>query len=158
MKKIHASGFTLIELLIVIAIIGILVAVIGPNLNASRSKGQEAAFKTEMDNFRKQAETFFSNGTTYLGLFTTDVAAPAVDDDADDAVELLISALKNKASDGEIYGQNTGGDYVIYARIPNTDPTSLAAADIWCIDSLGTSGNPSADATDEFTVAPTACW
>ncbi len=61
------KGFTLIELLVVIAIIGILSSVVLASLNTARSKGTDAAIKSNLANARAQAELFYdANGNTYV--------------------------------------------------------------------------------------------
>lgn len=71
MKSVPSSvrrGFTLIELLVVIAIIGILSSVVLASLNTARSKGNDAAVKSNLNNARAQAELFYdSNGNKYVG-------------------------------------------------------------------------------------------
>jgi prepilin-type N-terminal cleavage/methylation domain-containing protein len=66
-----ARGFTLIELLVVIAIIGILSSVVLASLNSARTKGTDAAIKSNLVNSRAQAELFYdSNANSYLNVCT----------------------------------------------------------------------------------------
>ena len=64
------KGFTLIELLVVIAIIGILSSVVLASLNSARSKGSDAAIKSNISNARAQAELWYDSQTTptYAGM------------------------------------------------------------------------------------------
>ena len=70
LKKSFKSGFTLIELLVVVAIIGILASVVLASLNSARSKGEDAAVKSNLSNARTQAEVFFSTNTVATDTYT----------------------------------------------------------------------------------------
>ncbi len=56
MKK--AGGFTLIELLIVMAILGMLAALVGPALFGNLSKGQRSAAQTQISNFESALDSY----------------------------------------------------------------------------------------------------
>jgi prepilin-type N-terminal cleavage/methylation domain-containing protein len=59
--NIKTKGFTLIELLVVIAIIGILSSVVLASLNSARTKGSDAAVKSNLSGVRANAELQYDN-------------------------------------------------------------------------------------------------
>ncbi len=124
MKKL-TRGFTLIELLVVIAIIGVLASVVLASLNSARSKGEDAAVKSNLANARPQAELFYDNAGTYTGLCADANIAQAVTQSG---------ATCQVLADGSAWALeaplNTG---------------------FWCVDSTGTAeaqGASSISATD----------
>lgn len=92
------KGFTLIELLIVIAILGMLVAVVAPNVSQYLGRGRVEAANIEASTVRTAVMTYVAD---------KDGVAP---DSTDDVAEYFIGTLKGQydiADDGDITG--TGG-------------------------------------------------
>jgi len=128
MKK----GFTLIELLVVIAIIGILSAVVLASLNTARSKGADAAVKSNLNNIRAQAELVYDTAGNY-----DTVCADA------NVVKGVAAAVAAGGNGGQC--TDASGAWAAWA--------GLKSSGGWCVDSTGTS-KATAAALGTITVCP----
>ena len=135
-SNLNRRGFTLIELLVVIAIIGILSAVVLASLNTARSKGADAAVKSNLQGFRTQAELVYNNYNTYgsttiaIGACSTGVSSNIFGQKGVvDTTISLAAAIAAGAGGSECVADATGYAVAI--------PLKGATAKDWCVDSTG---------------------
>ena len=96
------KGFTLIELLIVVAILGILAAVIVPNLAGFLGTGEVAAANTEVANVETAALAYYADND---GTWPTDSDALY---NADPALSYLSADTKYATYTFDSFGKVTG--------------------------------------------------
>ena len=68
------KGFTLVELLAVMAIIGVLAAIVIPTVSGTRDAGQDAQAKQDISTIENAANEKFSNGQNLAQILSTETA------------------------------------------------------------------------------------
>ncbi len=134
LPKRGERGFTLIELLIVVAILGVLAAVVIPNVQRFIGAGEEEAAETELSNVQTAVVALMvDNGiTTFpspVGIPTNDMSA-FPDDLSGPTTDLDGNGINDKVidPDGYNYGSADGLGYVLYGHdITGSDTESVPA-------------------------------
>lgn len=135
MSKNEANrGFTLIELLTVIAIIGILSAIVMSSLNETRYKAANAAVKANLRNLRTQAQLYYTQhgnyatGTAYnCSLLNSLFSDP-------DFVKILNAAIMVGHDTIDPKCNIRSDAWVVAVRLKVLEN----GFDYWCVDSTGT--------------------
>ncbi|MCX6754249.1 MAG: type II secretion system protein [Candidatus Nomurabacteria bacterium] len=138
------KGFTLIELLVVIAIIGILSSVVLASLNTARTKGSDAAVKSNLSNMRAQAELQYNeygcytvsgacNATTPAAVAAGACVATASTLFAQTNISSAITSALNAGGGLSSCKSSVGGG--AWATIVQ----EKSATKSWCVDSTGAS-------------------
>ncbi len=153
-KRHKEKGFTLIELLMVIAIIGLLSAIVLGALNQGRDKAKDARIKQDLNSVRSLAELYYSHFNSYrrvtggdysgncltsTAMFADSGATGAAKSAADQIAAAIADAWGQNGNIAYSTGQNTGklcrvsGDgqrWMVSVRFKGND-------NHWCVDSAG---------------------
>ncbi len=141
------KGFTLIELLVVVAIIGILASVVLASLNSARSKGGDAAIKSNLSGVRAQAELLYTDWSAYAVDATPTYFALAQCASTADTMfanttiwNQIVAAYT--AGTGAVTSTRcvtTAGGYAVAVQLKTGGTAGDAIPDSWCVDSSGNS-------------------
>jgi type IV pilus assembly protein PilA len=125
LPKRGEKGFTLIELLIVVAILGVLAAVVIPNVGRFIGRGEQEAKDTELSNMQTAVISMMTDNNLQVlpvpvTLSTNDMTA------FPDSTSIAASANKLTDPAGYLYEVSTDKDgYILYGH----DITGAASAD-----------------------------
>ena len=122
------GGFTLIELLAVIAIIGLMAAIVLSNMVKNRNSARDAAVKSSLSEVQKAAEFLYSKvEASYEGV--CDPTNTTLSDQGDFG-KIKAYIEKNNGSNGVIGCKDSDESYAVIS--------SLNLKDCWCVDWQGT--------------------
>ncbi|MFC1906027.1 type II secretion system protein [Chloroflexota bacterium] len=132
------KGFTLIELLIVVAILGVLAAVIIPNVGRFLGRGEEEARRTEKTTVQNAVFTMMIDNelgsTLPTPILTLGAAANAVNDMGAFPDTSTIVTVKDLDPDGVAYQALDQGGYYLYEHDIVADNAATATTLVNYVD------------------------
>ena len=120
------GGFTLIELLAVIAIIGLITAILVVNLTIAKNKAKDSAIKASLLEVRNAAELYFHESSTYEGVCDTNDNTLSNNGDFGRIENFVTSQLN-----GTITCRESPTEYAVIS--------TLNLGNCWCVDAKGSS-------------------
>lgn len=115
------GGFTLIELIVVIAILGILAALISGNFISSLKKGRDARRKADLQQIQKALESYYEDNLTYpntLPASGTSLTHPDSEVNKTYMLKIPSDPMENSGYKYE-YATEDGKNYKLYSCIEN---------------------------------------
>jgi len=153
LPKRGEKGFTLIELLIVVAILGVLAAVVIPNVGRFIGRGESEARDAELSNIQSAVTAMMTDNklpilpypidttqTNDMAAFPDNTSSPTTDGDGDGVMDKLTDP------DGYGYDVTTGGDKIGYILFSHD------------ISGNGTTPNPRQTNVNYVATNQTAYW
>jgi prepilin-type N-terminal cleavage/methylation domain-containing protein len=124
LPKRGERGFTLIELLIVVAILGVLAAVVIPNVGRFIGRGETEAGKTELSNIQSAVIAMMTDNQvsvlpTPIAVATSNMAA------FPDSASVAGSANKLTSPTGAVYVATDKNGYLLYQHDITADASAV---------------------------------
>jgi type II secretion system protein G len=156
MKQYHLkskSGFTLIELIIVIAIIGILTALIMPNFMAGRIRARDSAKKSDLRSFKQALQMYYNDYQSYPAATgsNTNIAGCGVNGTtacSGTFETTSTSYMKNLPTGYRYYEDNANDTYTLEITLENASDEDIAKSQSLCSCPLGSPGTCCTETTD----------
>lgn len=154
----YQRGFTLIELLIVVAIIGIIAAIVTIALGNAKKSGQDSAVQSNLHTVINQAELFFADNNSYLPVGGSDFDVAACPDynatgsnmfEVDQAMaDAITEASANGSGNACANSANSWGVAIGLLS---------ASGQSWCVDSSGIAKSVAAVPADALNASTFMC-
>ena len=117
LPKRGERGFTLIELLIVVAILGVLAAVVIPNVTRFVGAGEEEAAETELHNIQLAVTSMMlENGITEIPGAPGSAPAVVPLNDMESFPDIATTAAERNTNEGHPVGLLTQAGYLLYGH------------------------------------------
>lgn len=134
MNKLLKKGFTLIELLIVIAIIGILTAMILPNLASARARARDSRRKQDLNNIQQALRLYYNDNQSFPTEQNIVWGGPLNGTNQTTYMSLMPYDPSSTSSSkiGYKYLSPTGSSYLIVAQLENKSDSDIADSQLRC--------------------------